>query len=76
MISSLACVEAGWAEDQLIAGVGEPHERRDDSWIYWWIESEEQGGPYFLAYVNFRDSVVIDIVAHAGHRSSSGALLD
>ena len=76
LIASLSCVEAGWTEDQLLESVGEPYERGRDTWTYWWIESESEGGPYFLAYVKKRDTAVVDITAHAGHRSACGMLLD
>ena len=76
LISSLSCVEAGWTEDQLLESVGEPHERGHDTWTYWWIESEFEGGPYFLAYIRKEGNVVVDITAHAGHRAAGGMLLD
>jgi len=76
LVASLACVQAGWSKQDLLKNVGEPHERRDDSWVYWWIASESQGGPYFLAYVLFDGSDVVNIDAHAGHRSASGMLQD
>jgi hypothetical protein len=76
VIDSLACVQTGWTVQEVLARVGEPYERREDNWVYWWIESEGSGGPYFLAYVHFSEGRVSGLKAYAGHRAPGGMLLD
>jgi hypothetical protein len=76
VIDSLACVRTGWTAEQVLERVGQPYEPRAGYWVYWWIKSEEGGGPYFSAYVHFSEGRVSDLEAFAGHRAPGGMLLD